>query len=56
MDVSSAAPSSAVVSFPQEVLLVDANSTLHPFFAHRLDAGLSVLRQLLMHSIIGWLC
>ena len=39
MDVSSAALSSAVVSFPQEVLLVDATSILHPFSTHRLDAG-----------------
>ena len=39
MDVSSAAVSSAVVSFPQRVLLVDATSNLHPFFTHRLDAG-----------------
>ena len=39
MDVSSAALSSAVVSFPQGILLVDATSILHPFFTHRLDAG-----------------
>ena len=39
MDVSSAAPSTTVVVFPQEVLLVDATSNLHPFFTHRLDAG-----------------
>ena len=39
MDVSSAAPSTTVVVFPQEVLLVDAASNLHPFFTHRLDAG-----------------
>ena len=56
MDVSSAALNSAVVSFPQKVLLVDATSNLHPFCTHRLDAGPIVLRQLLMHSIIGWLC
>ena len=31
MDVSSAALSSAVVSFPQKVLLVDVTSNLHPF-------------------------
>ena len=31
--------SSAVVSFPQKVLLVDATSNLHPFCIHRLDAG-----------------
>ena len=30
MDVSSAALSSAVVSFPQKVLLVDPTSNLHP--------------------------
>ena len=28
-----------MVSFPQEVLLVDATSILHPFSTHRLDAG-----------------
>ena len=39
MDVSSAALSSAVVSFPHKVLLVDTTSNLHPFFTHRLDAG-----------------
>ena len=39
MDVSSAALSSAVVSFPQKVLLVDAISNLHPFCTHQLDAG-----------------
>ena len=39
MDVSSAALSSAVVSFPQKVLLVDVTSNLHPFLTHRLDAG-----------------
>ena len=39
MDVLSAALGSAVVSFPQEVLLVDATSISHPFSTHRLDAG-----------------
>ena len=39
MDVPSAALSSAVVSFPQRVLLVDATSNVHPFFTHQLDAG-----------------
>ena len=39
MDVSSAALSSTVVSYPQEVLLVDANSILYPFSTHRLDVG-----------------
>ena len=39
MDVSSTALSSAVVSFPQEVLLVDATSILHTFSTNRLDAG-----------------
>ena len=39
MDVSSAALNSAVVTFPQEVLLVDTISILHPFSTHRLDAG-----------------
>ena len=39
MYVSSAALSSAVVTFPQTILLVDATSNLHPFFLHRLDAG-----------------
>ena len=38
MDVSSAALSSAVVTFPHKVLLVDATSNLHPFFI-RLDTG-----------------
>ena len=53
MDVASAALSSAVVSFPHKVILVDASSNLHLFFAHWLDSG---PQQLLMHSIIGWLC
>ena len=39
MDISSAVLSSAVVSFPQKVLLVDTTSNLHPFFTHRLDSG-----------------
>ena len=39
MDVLSAALSSAVVSFPHKLLLVDATSNLHSFFTHRLDAG-----------------
>ena len=39
MDVSSTALGSAVVSFPQEVLPVDATSILHPFSIYRLDAG-----------------
>ena len=39
MDVSSAALSSAMVSFPQKVMLVDASSILHLFSTHRLDAG-----------------
>ena len=30
---------SAVVSFPQKVILVDATRNLHSFFTHRLDAG-----------------
>ena len=36
MDVSSAALSSAVVSFPHKVPIVDATSNLHPFLTHRL--------------------
>ena len=56
MDVSSAALSSAVVSFPHKIILVDAIVT----YIHSLHTGwmlgLSVLRQLLMHSIIGSLC
>ena len=48
IDVSSAAPSITVVVLPQEVLLVDAASNLHPYFTHRLDAGLSDLQRLLM--------
>ena len=39
MDVSSAALSSAVVTFPKKIILVDATSNLHPFVMHRLDAG-----------------
>ena len=39
MNVPSAALSSAVVTFPQQVLLVDVISILHPFSTHRLDAG-----------------
>ena len=38
-DVSSATLDSAVVSFPQEVLLVDTTSILHPFSTYWLDAG-----------------
>ena len=39
MDVSSAALSSAVVTFPHTILLVDSTSNLHPLFIHRLDAA-----------------
>ena len=39
MDVLFAALNLAVVSFPQEVLVVDATSILYPFSTHRLDAG-----------------
>ena len=39
MDVSSAALSSAVVTFPHRVVSVYVTSNLHPFFIHRLDAG-----------------
>ena len=39
MDVSSGSPGSAVTFLPQEVLLVDATISLHPFFMHRLDVG-----------------
>ena len=39
MDVSSAALSLAVVSFPHRVLLVDATSNLHPFFTHHAVDG-----------------
>ena len=39
MDVSSDSPSTVVMILPQEVFLVDATSSLHPFFMHRLDVG-----------------
>ena len=39
MDVSSDSPSTVVIIIPQEVSLVDATSSLHPFFMHRLDVG-----------------
>ena len=57
MDVSSAALSSAVVSFPKEVLLVDATSILHPFSTHRLDVG-PIRLTTIPHAfkIIAWLC
>ena len=37
--VSSAALSSAMVPFSQAILRVDVSCDLHPFFAHKLDAG-----------------
>ena len=49
IDVLSAALSSAVVSFPQKVLLVDTTSNLHPFSTHRLDAG-PVRRTTIAHA------
>ena len=39
MDVSSGTHGSVVTFLPQEVLLVDATISLHPFFMHRLDVG-----------------
>ena len=39
VDVSSAALSSAMVPFSQTILHVDVSCDLHPFFAHKLDAG-----------------
>ena len=39
VDISSAAHGSIVTFLPQEVLLVDATISLHPFFMHRLDVG-----------------
>ena len=39
IDVPSAALISAMVIFPQDVLLVDVISILHPFSTHWLDAG-----------------
>ena len=39
MDVSSDTPGTVVIFLPQEVLLVDATISLHPFFMHRLDVG-----------------
>ena len=38
-DVSSGTSGSLITFFPQEVLLVDTTSSLHPFFVHRLDVG-----------------
>ena len=38
-DVSSDSPSTVVIFPTQEVCLVDATSSLHPFFMHRLDVG-----------------
>ena len=38
-DVSSDYLSTVVIFPPQEVCLVDATSSLHPFFMHRLDIG-----------------
>ena len=39
MDVSSGTHDSVVMFLLQEVLLVDATISLHPFFMHRLDVG-----------------
>ena len=39
MDISSTSLSSAVVPFSQTVIRVDISCDLHPFFAHKLDAG-----------------
>ena len=39
MDVSSTSLNSAVVPFSQTVIRVDVACDLHPFFAHKLDAG-----------------
>ena len=37
MDVSSDSPGTVVIFLPQEVLLVDATISLHPFFMHRVE-------------------
>ena len=39
MGVSSRTHGSVVTFLPQEVLLVDATISLHPFFMHRLNVG-----------------
>ena len=39
MDVSSDSPGTVVIFLLQEVLLVDATISLHPFVMHRLDVG-----------------
>ena len=39
MDVLSTSLNSAVVPFSQTVIRVDVSCDLHPFFAHKFDAG-----------------
>ena len=45
MDVSSGTHGNVGTFLPQEVLLVDATISLHPFFMHRLDVGMVSSRQ-----------
>ena len=49
MDVSSVSPGTVVTFLLQEVLLVDATSSLHPFFTHQLDAG-PIRRTTIAHA------
>ena len=49
MDVSSGTHGSVVTFLPQEVLLVDATISLHPFFMHRLDVG-SIRPTTIVHA------
>ena len=37
MDASCNSPGNVIIILPQEVLLVDATISLHPFFMHQLD-------------------
>ena len=39
MDASCNSPGTVVIILPQEVFLVDATVSLHPFFMHRLDVS-----------------
>ena len=55
VDVSSATLSSAMVPFFQTILRVDVSCDLHPFFAHKLDAGPIRLATIAHLSTIGWL-
>ena len=59
-DVSSDSPSTVVIFPPQEVCLVEATSSLHPFFMHQLDVGpirLTTIAHVLNHRVAvlhGW--